>query len=161
MNIPTTIEELLVRWHKRLREMQMSHYDSAKPLAALNNKLGIPVVILTTFVGTAVFATLEKEVDGRLKILIGLISVSAAVLSSIQTFLRFSEKAEKHRSTAAKAGSLRREIEQYISQGNVNNLPSEKIDGLRASIDKLAEDAPNIPHKIWQKVSKYLESESN
>jgi len=158
MAIPTTNEELLLRWYKRLRETQMSHYNSAKPLSKLNSYLGVPVVILTTFVGTTVFTTLNKEVDVWIKVLVGMISVLAAVLSSIQTFLKYSDKAEKHRTIGAKAGNLRREIEQYIAQGDVNMIPTDKINSLRDNIDRLATDAPNVPDWIWNQTIKYLDA---
>ena len=137
--------------------MQLSHYEAAKPLSSLNNKLGIPVVILTTFVGTTVFATVEKEASGWLKIIVGLISVLSAVLASLQTFLQFSERAEKHRSTAARAGALRREIEQYFAEGNLESLPQDKIERLRGSIDNLSLDAPGVSQNVWQKTSRLIE----
>jgi hypothetical protein len=63
----------------------------------LNYLLGVPVVVLTTFVGTSVFATLQEDVNTSLRILVGAVSVFAAVLASLQTFLRYPERAEKHR----------------------------------------------------------------
>ena len=87
-----------------------------------------------------------------------IIRISAAVLSAIQTFLKYSEKAEKHRSVGAKAGSLRRQIEQYIAAGNVETLSPDKINAMRQSIDKLAEDAPNIPNRIWERAITYLDA---
>ncbi|OLY91198.1 hypothetical protein SAMN05444008_11272 [Cnuella takakiae] len=154
--IPATKDELLRRWHKRLRETQSSHYEAAKPLGSLNYKLGVPVVILTTFVGTSVFATLSKDVNIYFKIATGLISVAAAVLSSIQTFLRFNERAELHRSTAAQAGSIRRLVEEIIASGNLDDLSREEISKIRERIDKLSENAPSIKAKTWEKTKKIL-----
>ena len=65
--------ELLMSWRRRLRETQFSHYESGKPLSHAIYWLGIPVVVLSTFVGTSVFATLQKQeqVDIRLRVLVG------------------------------------------------------------------------------------------
>lgn len=157
--IPTTKQELLERWHKRLRETQSSHYEAAKPLGSMNLKLGIPVVVLTTFVGTSVFATLQKDVDLYVKLLVGFISVAAAVLASLQTFLRFSEKAETHRTTGAKAGSVRREVEQLLASGNIEAIPDERINRLREQIDEIANLAPSVSESIWKRVEENLKHE--
>jgi hypothetical protein len=154
--IPKTTEELLTSWHRRLRETQFCHYEAAKPLAHANYWLGVPVVILTTFVGTSVFATLEKQVELRIRILIGIVSVGAAVLASLQTFLRLSERAEKHRTVAAHAGSVRREIEQLLAIQSKETITQEKLDRLRAEIDKIAEDAPSVRDRTWARAKKML-----
>lgn len=153
---PQNTEQLLSRWHRRLREVQFSHYEAAKPLSRANYWLGVPVVVLCTFVGTAVFATLEKQVDVRLQILAGSLSVAAAVLSSLQTFLRLPERAEKHRTVAARAGGLRREIEQLLATQPVKAIAEEKLDRLREEIDTIAEDAPEVSAKIWARANKLM-----
>lgn len=140
--------------------MQASHYEAAKPLASKNLWLGIPVVILSGFVGTSVFATLEKQVGTDVKIFIGSISVLAALLAALQTFLRLGDKAELHRSTAAEAGSLRREIEQYYASGNIEAIPESTIQNLREKVDALSEKAPNVSNRIWNKVKAELEKKN-
>jgi hypothetical protein len=154
--IPKTTEDLLRSWHRRLRETQFCHYEATKPLAHANYWLGVPVVVLTTFVGTSVFATLEKRVEPRIMILIGMLSVGAAVLASLQTFLRLSERAEKHRTVAARAGSVRREIEQLLAIQSNETVTQEKLDRLREEIDKIAEDAPSVSDKTWARAKRLL-----
>src|SRR5262245_64007629 len=66
---------LLREWNDRAGATAETHYAIAARLGRLNVRLGIPVVVLTTFVGTSVFATLERHVDLSLKILIGTVSV--------------------------------------------------------------------------------------
>jgi hypothetical protein len=147
--------ELLMNWHRRLRETQFSHYEAAKPLSHAIYWLGIPVVVLSTFVGTSVFATLQEQVDIRLRVLVGFLSVAAAVLASLQMFLRFSERAEQHRTIAARAGSLRREVEQLLAT-TPQEVAEDKLNSLRAEMDKLAEDAPSVSEKIWARTNKIL-----
>ena len=147
-------EELLRAWFRRLRESQFSHYEAAKSLEGYTYWLGLPAILLSTFVGTSVFAALGRSVDPRLQINVGLVSVAAAMLSSIQTFLRFSERAEKHRSVAARYGALRREIEEILAQGG--EMPGGSLSALRGKIDELAESAPNIPTRIWTKTQRTM-----
>lgn len=108
----------------------------------------MPVVILTTFVGTSVFATLGRNVDLWLRISVGMISVLAAVLASLQTFLRFGERAERHRSSAELWASIRREIDEMLalhptylaSRGD----PKEYLDDLRGRMGEIAQQSPEM-----------------
>lgn len=94
--------------------------------------------------------------DVCLRVFIGLLSVSAAVLASLQTFLRFSERAEKHRTIAARAERLRREVEQLLAT-TPQKVAEDKLNSLRAEMDKLAEDAPAISDKTWKRTKKILD----
>lgn len=140
---------LLENWLRRTRESQRGHYKAAARLEHLNYWLGIPVVIMTTVVGTSVFASLQRRVDIRWQVMIGVFSVLAAVLASLQTFLRFSEKAEKDRSAGAAYGAIRRELEIFLSVAPIQEDPKQWLDGLRTRIDALAKDAPEIPVHAW------------
>lgn len=64
--------------------------------------LGVPAIILSAVVGTTVFASLETQVDTSLKIILGLISITSAVLASLQTFYNFAGLAESHRLAGVK-----------------------------------------------------------
>jgi FAD/FMN-containing dehydrogenase len=128
----------------------------------LNIRFGIPVVVLTTFVGTSVFATLQSDVHVSLRIGLGLISVLAAVLASLQTFLRFGERAEKHRSSAELWAALRREIDEMLalhptylaSRGD----PKQYLDDLRRRMDEIAQQSPELgEHGLWQTKRRYQE----
>lgn len=152
MPISDTKLQLLTSWHKRLREVQNSHYEAAKPLASMNLRLGIPVVLLTTLVGTSVFASLQKEVHIGIKIAVGFISVTAAILASLQTFLRFSEKAEIHRSIGAHAGVIRREVEQLFAMGDIEHISEGRLNKIREQIDQISINAPSIPDRIWKRI---------
>jgi Protein of unknown function (DUF4231) len=153
----TSVEQLLSDWKSRIEGWQLAHYESAKHYVRLNYWLGIPVIIFTTFVGTSVFATLDKSVDIKfIKIMIGFISILAAVLTALQTFFRFSDRAEKHRTAAARYGVIEREIQQilaYPSQKKIDLLQGSLellLDKLRDRIDALATEAPEIPQRVWE-----------
>jgi hypothetical protein len=153
------VEELLNNWYRRLRESQFSHYESAKAFDRMNYWLGIPSVILSTLVGTSIFATLgeaDESIGKGAKLMVGLVSVVAATLAGLQTFLKFSERAEKHRAVAARYGALRREIEEMRLLEE--SLSRESITPVRESIDRLAEEAPNVPTRVWVKTQKLLSS---
>ena len=149
--------DLLIDWLIRIRVAQLGHIKSATYFDRLNFWLGIPVVALTTIVGTSVFATLQNESSRSLKIATGVGSVIAAVLAGVQTFLRYSERAEKHRVTSGKYGVLRREVEQNLAFApSSSDELKEYVDSLRLRWDKLTEDSPTAPKRIWQEAEKDL-----
>jgi SMODS and SLOG-associating 2TM effector domain family 4 len=153
---PATTEELLQDWYRRARENQFAHYEALKPLASANYKLGIPVAILSALVGTSIFATLQHETAIGFRIGVGFVSVLAAVLASIQTFLRFTERAEKHRAAAARYGALRRELEAVISKGGP--FEDKVVQGLREKLDAISSESLEIPESIWKKTESLLEN---
>jgi hypothetical protein len=105
--------------------------------------------VLSTLVGTSVFATVQKQPELWLQITVGLASIAAALLASLQTFLGYSERAEKHRIAGAKYGDLGRELEQLHAS---DTPPSdEAISEVRKRLDDLAVESPNNPVPIYRK----------
>jgi hypothetical protein len=139
------LKEVLSVWYQRVSATQSAHYVSADHFARKSYWLGIPVIALTTLVGTAVFATLQKQPEPWLQITVGLASVLAAVLASLQTFLGYAERAEKHRVAGAKYGALGRELEAMI--GSAERASEEVVAELRKRLDALALESPNNP--VW------------
>jgi hypothetical protein len=140
--------ELLGRWKTRAEVSQEAHYARSTRLGTFNVWLGVPVVALTTFVATSVFATLTEDVRTELRILVGAISALAAVLASLQTFLRFQERAEKHRASAELWASIRREIDEmlalhpeYLSE---RSDPQQYLDDLRRRMDEVSAQSLEI-----------------
>jgi len=146
---------LLREWNDRAGATAETHYAISARLSRLNVRLGIPVVVLTTFVGTSVFATLERHVDLSWKILIGTVSVLAAVLASLQTFLRFAERAEKHRAAAEEWSSIRREISEMLALHPdylaTRGDPKDYLDRLRRRMDRIAAQSPEMGDRAWSR----------
>jgi hypothetical protein len=140
--------ELLKAWLKRARENQFAHYAAARRLEKRHSRIGIPAAVLSAIVGTSVFASLEANVQPWMKIAVGLLSVTAAILTSLQTFWRFSERAERHRKAAAEYASIRREMEQYLTFADGVTL--DTMGRLRKRLDDLASEFPSIDSKDWE-----------
>ena len=111
--------------------------------------LGIPAVVLSTLVGTSVFATVQKQPQLWMQITVGLASVAAALLASLQTFLGYSERAEKHRIAGAKYGALGRELEQIRASGATPTF--DEMSAVRNRLDDLAVESPNNPLPIYRR----------
>lgn len=145
-------QDLLGRWLKRVRESTFAHYAAEEHLSCLHYAIGIPASILAAITGTAVFASLEAQVNLEIKIVVGAISIITAILTGLQTFLRLSERAERHRTTAGKYGSIRREIEQLLAFPT--HITDQAVEEIRLRLDAVAADAPNVSKATWDTATK-------
>jgi hypothetical protein len=156
---PGSPEELVLAWLRRARESQMAHYEEATALTKRGYWLGVPVIALTAIVGTSVFASIATEViPVAAKLIVGALSVAATVLSSLQTFFKFSERAEEHKVYGARFGSVRRELEVFYASGMGSQQPNY-IAVLREKLDRLAEEAPNVSSDALQRVQRTLRAQ--
>jgi hypothetical protein len=157
---PVDEEQLLLKWVRRARESQMSHYDMADLLAARDRRTGWLVTALTAFVGTAVFATLNASaVSPALRIFIGFVSVTAAVSSALRTFMKYAERAEKHRAAGARYGAVRRRLEAVFA-GDADARDGHYLSSIREELDRLAEDSPNVPPRVFYRTQETLASDT-
>jgi len=155
-------EILITDWFRRSRESQFVHYACGNFFSRLNYFLGVPTICLTGVVSTAIFSTLENEVVGSAKIVVGFVSVLATILASLQTFLGFSERAEKHRVTAARYAAVRRQLEfiKSFSDGDGEEL-RKKMEMVKQEMDGLAKSSPEVPERIWKKRINILKGEEH
>jgi hypothetical protein len=151
---PSTPEELVLAWLRRARESQLSHYALANRLATQNLLMGVPVIVITAAVGTSAFASVVSElIPVWAKVAAGGASVLAAVLAALQTFFKFAERAERHKTFAAKFGAVRRELETLHASGRA---PQEInfVNVLREKLDRLAEEAPPVPDSVYAHIQR-------
>ncbi|SFG10043.1 hypothetical protein SAMN05518865_108120 [Duganella sp. CF458] len=163
--------ELIQHWRFRNHRVQLAHYDSARFFAGLHLLLGVPASVLSTLVGTAIFSTLSKShtasmptEDGSIvvQIAVGFLSVLAAILTGLQTFLKNAEQAERHRIAGARFANLKHRIEL------VATLPPSSDEELRKELlsiesrwAKLREESPTLPTFIWKRIERSLPFEDH
>lgn len=153
---PGSPDELVLAWLRRARESQMGHYEMATALEARSYWLGVPVIVISGLVGTSVFASIAADViPVQAKLIVGVLSVLAAILSSLQTFFKFAERAEKHKTFGARFGAIRRELEVLHASGAAH-LEPHYIGTLRERLDRLAEEAPAVSSAIHDRVQHQL-----
>ena len=143
-------KDLFITWETDLRVACHGHYEAAVNSSRYNYYLGIPVIILSTIVGTAIFASLEANPETYLQIIFGLLSMLSVVLASLQTFFKFSEKAEKHRKAGRLFGSLLKELEQKMVYTE-NGVSAEGwCTEFRERWDEISDESSTVPKKIWK-----------
>jgi hypothetical protein len=137
--------EMLTDWHLRATAAQFGHQTKAQRGRRANLLLGIPVVGLTTIVGTSVFSALTKDPPVEVKILAGTLTILAAVLAAIQTFLAYAQVTENNRVAASRYAMIRRHIELAIVRKDAN-----AIDRIRSEMDKAGAASQPIGDNLWE-----------
>ncbi|AMM17597.1 hypothetical protein AX768_25775 [Burkholderia sp. PAMC 28687] len=144
-------DSLLLKWTRRARESQMSHYDMANLLGRRNRGLGVSVIALTALIGTGAFLSMiATGVSPLVRIVIGLVSVLASVMASLQTFLRYAERAEQHRAAGARYGAIRRRLESIYARSPDTRAAHDFVE-IREELDRLAQEVPNVPTDVFIK----------
>ncbi|MDP8991794.1 MAG: SLATT domain-containing protein [Actinomycetota bacterium] len=149
-------ETLLREWRNRTAAAGAAHYVLASRLRKRNLWVGVPAVVFSSVVGTSLFATLSRqEVNRWLRVVIGTVSVAAAVLAALQTFFRFPERAERHVLAADWYSALRRQLDVLIAlPADERGPPKESLDRIRKEMSRVGQQAPEIGQQLWSKVAR-------
>jgi hypothetical protein len=139
-----------------------AHYRMSEDARASGRRMGIPVTVATTLVGTSIFATLSSpDQNYALRIGTGLLSLAAAVLSALHTLFNFAETVTQHRAAAADYEVVRHDLDAFIL-ALASRLTEEgaeqagvDIKALReisTRLDDVAKRAPTVPDRIYDTV---------
>jgi hypothetical protein len=64
------------------------------------------------------------------------------------------EQAEKHRTIAAKYGSIKRDIEEVLAlDTHARGDQKKTMDGIRSRIDAVEAEEPQIPRALWDRIA--------
>jgi hypothetical protein len=150
---PGGADQLLTGWLVHCHKARDRHDEAARRYAKGQYALGIPSLIVSTVVGTSVFAALSsKEVP---PLWVGLLSILAAVLAALQTFMDFGSRSDKHRSAAVKYKSSIRLIEEsLVQQRQGTALNNDEIAAIRTALDSQEESAPVVMPAIYDSIEK-------
>lgn len=155
---PLGTEQLLIGWLIHSHKARDRHDEAARRYAKGQFVLGIPSLIASTIVGTAVFTAMEATKDQPPELWVGLLSILAAVLVALQTFMDFGGRSDKHRNAAVKYKSSIRLLEESIvrQQTQGSGLTHDEIATIRTTLDSLEESAPVVMPKIYGEVEKKI-----
>jgi hypothetical protein len=134
----------------------IAHYAAAELYSRRHLRLGVPVTIATSMVATSIFATLSQDAQIRwLSVATGVLSIGAAVLSGLQTFLRYSDLSGEHRRAAVAYESVRRALDLFnlgYKQSDDRVAALKRLGKISSKLDAIAEAAPTLPDKIYDAV---------
>lgn len=150
---PHSSVELLRGWLIHAHKGRDRHDLSARIYERGRYAFGIPTLIVSTIVGTSVFSALSTHTAPDWWI--GVLSVLAAVLSALQTFLDFPTRAERHRTAGVKYKAVIRIVEQALTQAGEGAAPTPaEVSALRSRLDTLEDEAPVIMPRVFDRIEK-------
>lgn len=140
-----------------------AHYLCAEESEHWNHVLGIPAIVTGVGVGSAILGAPSDEAVSVARVILGVLSISAGVITSLQTFFQFSQRARQHRVAGAEYGALMRRIEVLRlrfaplpgapaagTQSDARDSAIREIDTVREKLDEIAQTSPIIPDRVWQ-----------
>lgn len=147
-----TQEKLFNKWIHRVKRTQLAHRFAAKGTSRAHLCIGIPAAAISALVATSVFASWEEGLLGYGRIITGMLSISSAILISLQTFLRLEEQSSKHQLTDARYGTIRQKMEHRIAFPTVNNSELDIFCAeVTEELDDLARKSPVVAERYWRK----------
>jgi hypothetical protein len=152
--------DLLEDWRNRVYACQVAYFFAASNSRKAYYWLGVPTVIISAIVGTAIFAGAGTGIDAELfvRIVLGTISVIATVLSALQTFFNFSELANRNARAGEMYASIRRQIEEVLAlPAELRPSPQQCLESIRRLMDEAGEKTPEISRRVWRSVARIYE----
>lgn len=141
----SAVIDLVARWLALASHRADAHNRAANRYAKRDFRFGLPAVILTTIVGSSVFATLQTNVSVVVKIGAGMVVLVAAAFSAAQTFMKSAALSEAHQHTSREYEVLVREIEELQALPPTSETEwSNRIGALRVGFDEAANPDPAV-----------------
>jgi hypothetical protein len=155
----TSADGLLQDWRNRTRLALYAYNSAVNSLRRVERWLGGAAATLGAVAGTVVFATLSISPSFTARLIVGLVTVLAAVLVAIQTFAGFDKRIGAYEEAARQWGRVRRLIEQArLELTDDPATPSAVLTAIRVEIDAVAEQCPNAPGRIWNRTRRQVQN---
>jgi hypothetical protein len=150
VRVSDDVIETATRYAASCTNKSRCHFLAAERNKAKNLWLGIPTTIITTLVATSVFGTLAQKGEYFwLSVITGACSILAAVLSGLQTFLRFSESSQEHKSAAIAYQFL-----LSYADGTHRDASLAELKTLVQELNEIDKLAPTIPDSVFDEVER-------
>jgi hypothetical protein len=150
------IERLYRSWLRRASAAEAGHRWMSAHMWRRYLTLAIPVIVLTTILGTSAFASLTSTKSGAsvgVRVIVGCMSILAAALSSLQTFLRYGNRSEGHRLAALRYEALRRDMTRTLAlPPHARANPESALREVQSNLTKYANQSPAISERRWRKL---------
>ena len=144
-------EKILVEWCDIAQCYKWLNFRSHTRLSQMQAWFTIPAIVLSTITGTASFAqsTLPPNIQSFAPAIIGTINILVGILTTIQQYLKVSEKNEAHRVSSIAWDKFARNIRiELAKKPDERDKAGHFIKMSRQEFDRLMETSPSIDDKI-------------
>ncbi|MGA2020151.1 MAG: SLATT domain-containing protein [Candidatus Sulfotelmatobacter sp.] len=153
---PLEIPELLRGWLLHLHKGRDRHDLAARRYDRIKTWMGALATGFSAIVGTTVFATLDKGIESPpfgIKVAVALVSILAAILTGVNSFLNLSERTEKHRAAGVQYKALIWEVELIRAQPLAGLAGADSpLVRISKQLQELEQSAPVVPERIYDRV---------
>jgi len=161
---PDDIVTTLRKYARSAGRKQLAHYLAAEADEARHSRIGVPNVVLSAIVATSVFSTLTNSVNLVLRVVTGVVAIVAAVLAALQAFLRYGDRAEKHRAAGARYAKVRIDVDflRLRLEGQSSLARAEALADLGAIAEELGSletDSPTLTNPEYDAGQKRFDQE--
>jgi hypothetical protein len=146
------------------RQRRQAYWEHFTSMKFRHNFISIPLLVLSSGTGVASAAQLNGNIKDEIGILVTVLGVSSAILTAVQRYCGYSERAENSKLMAKSWGRLSRRIENTLlfvksKATSVNDTVFTKmVEEIQKDIDAVAQQAEDIPSKLWKKPEKIEDS---
>ena len=159
-------EVLMAQWADVASCYRWLHDKAEKKYYALNLKISIPVIILSTLTGAANFAVGsfippdDTRMQNYVSAGLGGLSIFAGILTTLGNFFQYAQKSESNRVAGIAWGKFQRLLAVELA---IN--PNDRIEAMdflkicRGELDRLIEQSPQIPDDViadFERVFKHI-----
>lgn len=140
-------ETILVEWCDVAQCYKWLNFRCHSKLSSMHAWFTIPAIILSTITGTASFAqsTLPPNIQEYAPAMIGTINIFVGILTTIQQYLKISEKNEAHRVSSISWDKFARNIRiELAKKPEERDKAGHFIKACRQEFDRLMETSPTI-----------------
>jgi hypothetical protein len=151
-------EQILKNWGEAAACYRYLHYKAYIMYKRMCFRFTLPIIILSTITGTANFAqeSFPLVVRPYVPSMIGTLNLTAAILTTIQQFLKVNELMESHRVSYIHYGKLARTIRLDLTLPITERSHDGNgmVSSCRTEYDRLIEQSPPMPSDILKTFDK-------
>ena len=140
-------EEIFAEWADKAMCYRWLHNRSLKIFEKRNAYYTIPVIIMSTISGTASFALENFPSEYKLiaQMAIGTVNITAGIITTVQQFLKITQKLEAHRVSCLSWGKFCQDIKVELTKNPKDrDGPLEMMKMFKDEFDRFIEISPDI-----------------
>ena len=157
MTWTTYLEDLISSWADNALSYSWLNLHAESKYRNLNYLFTIPIVILSTIVGTiniGMNSLFPPNLVQYGQIGTGSVGIFTGILGTLQNFFKYAQLSEAHRSCAIHWYKFYRQLKTELSLETICRKPAgEFFRAAKAEMDRLLDSSPYIPSDIIRKYS--------
>lgn len=154
------VEKLLRKWRLQISKRERGHSELNRKYSQRHYILGIPTTVIMAIASIGIFATFRNcsecedqsqekcSADVWIRVASGIVTVLAMIMSSLMTFMNYSDEASNHKEASSEYGSLGRYIDSLILiPPPLRGDPQVVLQNIRSQYDTNVRRYPSLDRK--------------